>query len=149
MVRCLNTNRCTSAHPFHSLRIRCPWSARLAPIWEAAAALIHSKYSIDCLEYACIPSYDLFFRYPLQTVKVARVDCTDPAVQLKCRNHHINAFPTVRVYRRGNDLQDLGGGKHEHQAYYGDRTPEAIAAFVELQVSLDQIYLYSRLVHFH
>jgi len=24
--------------------------------------------------------------------------------------------------------------RHEHQAYYGDRTPEAIAAFVELQV---------------
>ena len=70
----------------------CPWSARLAPIWEASAALIHSKY-------------------PIQTVKVARVDCTDPAVQPKCRNHHINAFPTVRVYRRGNDLQDVGGGR--------------------------------------
>ncbi len=26
------------------------------------------------------------------------------------------------------------GGPHEHQAYYGDRTPEAIASFVDLQV---------------
>lgn len=41
--------------------------------------------------------------YPMTTVKVARVDCTDPSVQLKCREHHINAFPTVRVYRKGNN----------------------------------------------
>jgi len=91
----------------------CPWSARLAPIWEATAALIHAKY-------------------PITTVKVARVDCTDPSVQLKCREHHINAFPTVRVYRRGSN--QAAGGPHEHQAYYGDRTPEAIATFVDLQV---------------
>jgi hypothetical protein len=26
------------------------------------------------------------------------------------------------------------GGPHEHQAYYGDRTPEAIANFADLQV---------------
>ena len=26
------------------------------------------------------------------------------------------------------------GGPHEHQAYYGDRTPEAISSFVDLQV---------------
>ena len=39
----------------------------------------------------------------MTTVKVARVDCTDPSVQLKCREHHINAFPTVRVYRKGSD----------------------------------------------
>ena len=74
--------------------------------------------------------------YPMSTVKVARVDCTDPSAQFKCREHHINAFPTVRVYRRGNVV---AGGNHEHQAYYGDRTPEAIAAFPDLQVqSLDK-----------
>ena len=73
--------------------------------------------------------------YPMSTVKVARVDCTDPSAQFKCREHHINAFPTVRVYRRGN----VAAGNHEHQAYYGDRTPEAIAAFADLQVqSLDK-----------
>ncbi len=30
-------------------------------------------------------------------------------------------------------LQQAEGG-HEHQAYYGDRSPEAIAAFADLQV---------------
>jgi hypothetical protein len=75
--------------------------------------------------------------YPMTTVKVARVDCTDPSAQFKCREHHINAFPTVRVYRRGNN--QVVAGNHEHQAYYGDRTPEAIAAFADLQVqSLDK-----------
>ena len=75
--------------------------------------------------------------YPMTTVKVARVDCTDPSAQFKCREHHINAFPTVRVYRRGTN--QVVAGNHEHQAYYGDRTPEAIAAFADLQVqSLDK-----------
>ncbi len=32
------------------------------------------------------------------------------------------------------DGTQVAGGPHEHQAYYGDRTPEAIASFVDLQV---------------
>ncbi len=32
------------------------------------------------------------------------------------------------------ERNQAAGGPHEHQAYYGDRTPEAIATFVDLQV---------------
>lgn len=80
----------------------CPWSRRLTPVW-AESALNVMKMSFA------------------QDVMMAKADCTAGGQEL-CRNQHVHAFPTVRVYRRHNP--------HSHESYVGDRTHEALESFV-------------------
>ena len=82
----------------------CYWSRRLAPTWHHTAALVSRKpYGYD--------------------TKLAMVDCTDASAVNLCYDAHINAFPTVVVYREGKL------DSHEH--YHGDRTAEAFLKFIE------------------
>jgi hypothetical protein len=98
----------------------CPWSQRMAPVWEATARAMHAKYP---------PLAD-------GRVLLAKVDCT---VQTQlCRQEQVQGFPSVRVYRGGTDLvanpAALGrgtGAAQEHATYVGDRTVESLSAFVE------------------
>jgi len=95
----------------------CPWSQRMAPVWEATARQLHELYS---------PSQD-------GRLLLAKVDCTR-AMDL-CREAQVQGFPSVRVYRGGSDLVDnpaaLGRASQEHAQYVGDRTVEALTAFAE------------------
>jgi len=80
----------------------CPWSRRLQPVWEEA------YHNILGMPHA-------------SDVLMAKADCTQGGQEL-CRNQHVHAFPTVRVYRRHNP--------HSHESYVGDRTHEALESFV-------------------
>ena len=97
----------------------CPWSQRLAPVWDSAARTLHERYP---------PGSD-------GRVLLAKVDCTREATL--CRQSQIQGFPSVRVFRGGSDLVNnpaaLGrpGGGQEHATYVGDRTVEALVAFAE------------------
>ena len=45
-----------------------------------------------------------------------------------CRKHHIQGYPTVRIFTRGSDL--IAHGRHtDHASYHGDRTVSAIVDF--------------------
>lgn len=55
---------------------------------------------------------------------LATVDCTTDVNDEVCTNEHIQAFPTIRVFRRGSDRKT---GMHE--SYRGDRSAEAITDF--------------------
>lgn len=95
----------------------CPWSQRLAPVWEATARLLHEKYP---------PGSD-------GRLLVGKVDCT---IEVDfCRSVQIQGFPSVRVFRGGSDLVTnpaaLGRASQEHATYVGDRTVEALVAFAE------------------
>lgn len=61
------------------------------------------------------------------------VDCTTALNIPLCRDQHIQAFPTVRVYRKGKNPLDSnapGGGPTKHyESYVGERSAEAVAAF--------------------
>ena len=57
-----------------------------------------------------------------------QVDCT--AEVDVCRQHFIQGFPSIRVFRKGHDDIYIGG-LHEHEAYTGDRTKEALVSFAE------------------
>lgn len=84
----------------------CPWSQRLAPVWEEAYAnVMKGEHSFDAW--------------------MAKADCTGASQQL-CQRQHVHAFPTVRVYRQGN--------AHSHETYVGDRTHEAIESFIASNV---------------
>eukprot|EP00240_Pyramimonas_obovata_P001133 CAMPEP_0118942772 /NCGR_PEP_ID=MMETSP1169-20130426/36801_1 /TAXON_ID=36882 /ORGANISM="Pyramimonas obovata, Strain CCMP722" /LENGTH=486 /DNA_ID=CAMNT_0006887843 /DNA_START=217 /DNA_END=1677 /DNA_ORIENTATION=+ len=89
----------------------CPWSRRLAPVWESAAQVMLRKF----------PPED-------GRIKLAKVDCTVEG--LLCRGHHIQGFPSIRVFRSGVDMLDHGH-HHDHESYVGDRTVEAIVEFAE------------------
>ena len=61
-------------------------------------------------------------------VLMGKVDCTGGGAEL-CKQQHVHAFPTVRVYRRHRDVS--------HESYIGDRTHEAIEKFVASNVHDD------------
>eukprot|EP00736_Rhodelphis_marinus_P007490 Rmarinus@m.8495 len=89
----------------------CPWSKKLHPEWEHAAGILAEKYSAE-------------------EVKLAKVDCTHKNNKQLCLDQHIQAFPSVRVYREGVDTKSHGD-HHHHESYFGDRTADAIVAFVD------------------
>lgn len=61
-------------------------------------------------------------------VFVLQVDCT--AEMELCKTHVITGFPSIRVFRRGHDDLYIHG-HHEHEAYTGDRTKEALTGFAD------------------
>ncbi len=89
----------------------CPWCQRLGPTWEAVTEGVHARY----------PEADGRIRF-------AKVDCTVEAAL--CAEHAIAAFPSIRIFHHGSDdVEKLG--QHEHLAYFGDRTTEALAALAD------------------
>ena len=89
----------------------CPWCQRLAPTWEAVTEEVHKRYSDDD-----------------GRIRFAKVDCTKE-VDL-CRKNQITAFPSIRIFNHGSD-DVVNMGMHEHLAYYGDRTSEALVALAD------------------
>lgn len=109
----------------------CPHCRRLAPVWEDAALQLSRR------EVAKSPSR----RYPW-SVALASVDCTLPDSGKLCRDQHVNAYPTVRVFRRGSDSDPHSGDVHRrghttHEAYHGQRTAQALVEFA--QKVLDEV----------
>eukprot|EP00897_Mesotaenium_endlicherianum_P000922 jgi/Mesen1/10830/ME000093S10345 len=90
----------------------CPWSRRLEPAWEKAASILFQKYNPDADG----------------RIRLAKVDCTIHAGL--CRKHHIQGFPSIRVFRKGQDIRE-DHGQHEHESYYGERDTESLVAFAE------------------
>ncbi|XP_074310984.1 protein disulfide isomerase-like 5-4 isoform X1 [Silene latifolia] len=94
----------------------CFWSKRLKPSWEKAANIIRERHD---------PEAD-------GRILLGKVDCTEQ-VDL-CRKHHIQGYPSIRVFRKGTDLKD-DHGHHEHESYYGDRDTESLVKFFESQLT--------------
>eukprot|EP00878_Enallax_costatus_P014939 GHUV01015640.1.p1 GENE.GHUV01015640.1~~GHUV01015640.1.p1 ORF type:complete len:356 (+),score=91.19 GHUV01015640.1:823-1890(+) len=93
----------------------CHWCQRLEPAWEAATKDVHEKY-------------------PEATdgrIRFAKVDCT-AEIEL-CKQHFITGFPSIRVFRRAHDDIYIQG-HHEHEAYTGDRTKDALVQFADTLV---------------
>ncbi|KAH9792918.1 protein disulfide isomerase-like 5-4 [Citrus sinensis] len=64
----------------------CYWSKRLKPSWEKAAKTMRERYD---------PEMD-------GRILLAKFDCTEE-VEL-CRRHHIQAYPSIRIFRKGSDV---------------------------------------------
>ncbi|KAK7257327.1 hypothetical protein RIF29_31213 [Crotalaria pallida] len=95
----------------------CSWCQRLKPSWEKAAKIIKERYD---------PEID-------GRILVAKVDCTQEGDL--CRSHHIQGYPSIRIFRKGSDVRSEHG--HEHESYYGDRDTESLVKMLEsLVISL-------------
>lgn len=94
----------------------CSWSSRLKPSWEKAAKLMRERYH---------PEFD-------KRILLGKVDCTLEADL--CRRHHIQGYPSIRIFRKGNDVRE-SHGHHEHESYYGDRDTDSLVAAMEALVA--------------
>jgi thiol-disulfide isomerase/thioredoxin len=88
----------------------CPHCVRFAPIYEEAARQIET------------------LGVSPRDITLAAVDCTLKENQMLCYENHIQAFPTVRVFREATDNPE-DGQRHMHEEYRGPRSAEAIAEF--------------------
>jgi thiol-disulfide isomerase/thioredoxin len=101
----------------------CPWSQRLRPSWEKAAKIMADRFN---------PEMD-------GRILLAKVDCT-MNIDL-CRSHHIQGYPSIRIFRKGHDVRGDEHGQHEHDSYYGDRDTESLVA-VSLVPVVSCIFFY-------
>ncbi|CAL0328919.1 unnamed protein product [Lupinus luteus] len=93
----------------------CSWCQRLKPSWEKADKVIKERHD---------PEID-------GRILVAKVDCTQEGDL--CRRHHIQGYPSIRIFRKGNDVRSEHG--HEHESYYGDRDTESLVKMMESLVT--------------
>ncbi|KAJ4726125.1 protein disulfide-isomerase 5-4-like [Melia azedarach] len=104
------TNFDAYAHQYPILAVN--FFRSMKPSWEKAAAILRERYD---------PEMD-------GRVLLGNVDCT-VEVEL-CRRHHIQAYPSIRIFRKGSDVRD-DHGHHEHESYYGDRDTDSLVKTME------------------
>ncbi|KAL2986351.1 hypothetical protein AAZX31_12G201600 [Glycine max] len=90
----------------------CYWSQRLKPSWEKTAKIIKERYD---------PEMD-------GRIILGRVDCTEDGDL--CRSHHIQGYPSIRIFRKGSDVRS-DHGHHDHESYYGDRDTDSLVKTME------------------
>lgn len=62
-------------------------------------------------------------------LRMAKVDCV--ATPDLCQKHQITAYPSIRIFIHGTDDVVDQVGRHNHLAYYGDRTTEALTLLAD------------------
>jgi hypothetical protein len=58
------------------------------------------------------------------------------ASQATCVKERITGYPSIRIYRRGSDTV-VQGGLIQHESYHGDRTADALEAFIDQVVATE------------
>jgi hypothetical protein len=101
----------------------CPHCQAFAPVWEHAAELVLQRLAdAHGTRTASSPAPP--------RIGLGAVDCTRPETRELCKAQHIQAFPTVRVYRGGRHHTVFDDKEHaHHESYSGARTAEAVADF--------------------
>ncbi|KAI3504439.1 hypothetical protein L1887_25908 [Cichorium endivia] len=87
----------------------CHWCNRLKPSWEKAANILRERHNLESDG----------------RIILGKVDCTKETNL--CKSHHIQAYPSIRIFRRGSDTRDKVDGHHDHDSYYGDRDTDSLA----------------------
>lgn len=105
-----------------------PWCSHcqhLAPIYEHAADLVHQKVK-ERVKFKGDRD-----RYSKHSVGLGTLDCTEKVNIPLCRENHIQAYPTILVFRK-SESKTVGrtyGGYEVHESYHGVREAESIASF--------------------
>ncbi|KAG4386059.1 hypothetical protein GLYMA_12G213100v4 [Glycine max] len=88
------------------------WQSKCKPSWEKTAKIIKERYD---------PEMD-------GRIILGRVDCTEDGDL--CRSHHIQGYPSIRIFRKGSDVRS-DHGHHDHESYYGDRDTDSLVKTME------------------
>ncbi len=97
-----------------------PWCVHcqhLSPIYEHAADLVKQRAPVEV---------DGHHKH---SVALATVDCTVPAHRRICLDNHIQAFPTILVFRQSANNLVTGPRGRYYEQYTGPREAEPIANF--------------------
>lgn len=112
----INFNRVVHEYKAMVVAFIAPWCMHcqvLKPIFEHAAEMVQTAMT----------GRNSQGRWQ-RDLALATVDCTLDVNSDLCSDQHIQAFPTIRVFRRGSDRS-----KGLHESYRGDRTAEKISEF--------------------
>lgn len=99
-----------------------PWCShcqRLSPIYEHAAHIVQQKSD---------SSIDVHNKH---SVALATFDCTIKSHTEICRKNHIQAYPTILVFRKSKikTHRALLGTSLNYESYHGQRNAESISSF--------------------
>ncbi len=97
----------------------CPHCRDFAPIYEHAAEMVKEKapHTIDA--------------HHKHSAALGTVDCTERNNIELCRKNHVQAFPTVRVFRQSKNRENnavMNNFMH-YESYLGDRDADAVSDF--------------------
>ncbi|KAH7285273.1 hypothetical protein KP509_33G019900 [Ceratopteris richardii] len=115
-----NFDRVAARFPIFVVNFYAPWcfySNRLSPSWEKAATIMAERYD---------PETD-------GRILLGKVDCT--VHQILCRKHHIQGYPSIRIFRKGHDIRGEEHGHHDHESYYGERDTNSLVTAMESLVA--------------
>ncbi|KAJ7570765.1 hypothetical protein O6H91_01G134200 [Diphasiastrum complanatum] len=112
-----NSNFESYSHSYPILAVNfyapwCYWSTRLKPSWEKAAQIMAERYD---------PKVD-------GKILLGKVDCTE--YEELCKRHHIQGYPSIRIFRKGQNVREEHG-HHEHESYYGERDTDSLVLAME------------------
>ncbi|KAL4580188.1 hypothetical protein LXL04_016370 [Taraxacum kok-saghyz] len=125
-----NFDKVTHDHPIVVVNFFAPWchwSNLLKPAWEKTAKVMRQRLHSPFSDYIIL-TRDYITRYHPEfdgRILIGSVDCTEEAEM--CRKHHIQGYPSIRIYRKGSDVRRDGShGIHIHETYYGDRDTDTL-----------------------
>ncbi|KAJ0762799.1 putative Thioredoxin domain-containing protein [Helianthus annuus] len=61
-------------------------------------------------------------------ILLGKVDCANE--QNLCKRHHVQGYPSIRIFRRGNGIKNAHG-THDHESYYGNRDTNSLVEAME------------------
>ncbi|KAJ0590837.1 putative RNA recognition motif domain, nucleotide-binding alpha-beta plait domain superfamily [Helianthus annuus] len=82
------------------------------PSWEKEAKIIRERHN---------PTTD-------GRILLGKVDCANE--QNLCKRHHVQGYPSIRIFRRGNGIKNAHG-THDHESYYGNRDTNSLVEAME------------------
>eukprot|EP00960_Hanusia_phi_P042379 755466-Hanusia_phi.AAC.4 len=85
----------------------CHWCQKLEPVWEKSAQKFAQAHPDD------------------SRLVLAKVDCTSDKAESLCTKYHIDAFPSIMVFRKDDPLDK------DHEKYHGERSIDAIVSWAE------------------
>ncbi|EKX54421.1 hypothetical protein GUITHDRAFT_99900 [Guillardia theta CCMP2712] len=85
----------------------CHWCQKLEPVWEKSAKKFGEAHPDDA------------------RLVLAKVDCTSDKAESLCTKYHIDAFPSIMVFRKDDPLDK------DHEKYHGERSVDAIVSWAE------------------
>ncbi|VAH29443.1 unnamed protein product [Triticum turgidum subsp. durum] len=76
----------------------------------------------------------MVFLFGMELSSYLAVNTTTSVIVELCKRHHIQGYPSIRIFHKGSDMKE-NQGHHDHDSYYGERDTESLVAAMETYVA--------------